>query len=135
MTYRVFGRVDEKGKFQAYNRDAIYQAFAQLKGKRVELSIRPETKQRSNNQNAYYWGVVVKMIADEIGEDTETVHELLKDKFNRSEIIIKGNPETVSKSTTELSTEEFNQYIEKIQIWAANFLGITIPDPNQTEFV
>ena len=36
------------------------------------------------------------------------------------------------KSTTKLSTKEFNEYIEQIQVWAASEHGVVIPDPNET---
>ena len=37
------------------------------------------------------------------------------------------------KSTTQLSTVEMNEYWEKIQQFAAEKLGLVIPDPNQVE--
>ena len=37
---------------------------------------------RSARFNAYYWGVVIKMIADHTGHSTEEVHEAYKKKYN-----------------------------------------------------
>lgn len=131
MTEKIFGQINEKGKFIPYNQDQLIQAFKKLSGKRAEITVRPETKSRTNEQNRYLWGVVYKYISEEIGYEPEQVHELMKFKFLKIEILVKGNPETVIRSTTELSTEEFNQYVERIVRWAAEFLGLVIPDPNE----
>lgn len=131
MTEKIFGQINEKGKFIPYNQDQLIQAFKKLSGKRAEITVRPETKSRTNEQNRYLWGVVYKYISEEIGYEPEQVHELMKFKFLKIEILVKGNPETVIRSTTDLSTEEFNQYVERIVRWAAEFLGLVIPDPNE----
>ena len=65
----------------------------------------------------------------------EQTHELLKYKFLKREFITSDGDILQSiGSTTELSTKEFNEYIESIQIWSAEYLNVNIPDPNeQTE--
>jgi len=131
MTEKIFGQINEKGKFIPYNQDQLIQAFKKLSGKRAEITVRPETKSRTNEQNRYLWGVVYKYISEEIGYEPEQVHELMKFKFLKIEILVKGNPETVIRSTTDLSTEEFNQYVERIVRWAAEFLSVSIPEPNE----
>lgn len=75
---------------------------------------------RSNPQNAYYFGVIVDMISQETGNELEETHELLKVRFLKP---------IGKKSTTQLTTVEFNTYIEKIQRWSAQELGCVIPDP------
>ena len=77
---------------------------------------------RSNPQNKYYFGVVVDMISEETGNEPEETHELLKLKFLKP--MGKAN-------TTQLSTQEFKIYLEKIQIWAIQTLNLNIPDPNE----
>jgi hypothetical protein len=65
----------------------------------------------------------------------EQTHEMLKYKFIKREFITSdGDILQIIGSTTELSTKEFNEYIESIQIWSAEYLNVNIPDPNeQTE--
>jgi hypothetical protein len=75
---------------------------------------------RSNPQNKYYFGVIVDMISEETGNEPEETHELLKLKFLKS---------MGKKNTTQLTTVEFNTYIEKIQRWASIELSLIIPDP------
>jgi hypothetical protein len=38
----------------------------------------------------------------------------------------------LSKSTTELSTIEWEEYMDQIRTFATEFLNITIPLPNET---
>jgi len=90
--------------------------------------------QRSNKQNAYMHGVVFDMIAKEMGEwDIEHVKDLMKGKFLRYPKIVKANGKVFQeykiRHTSELDTKEMTEFIEKCRHWAAEFLGINIPDP------
>jgi len=101
-------------------------------GTLLDVAFHRVGKLRSLAQNRYYWGVVIKMIADEIGEDPETVHEAMKFKFLATE-----NPDLqiqIVRSTTDLTIFEVRDYWEKIQRWASEFLNCIIPDPNQVEY-
>ena len=79
---------------------------------------------RSEKQNNYYFGVVVDMLSNETGNELEETHELLKLRFLKP---------MGKKSTTELTTVEFNAFIERIQRWSAQELGCVIPDPNEVK--
>ena len=87
----------------------------------------------SSQQNRYYRGVVVKMIADELGYlRPDDVHEALKLEFLRVEADPEhGKPFAYGRSTTTLKTDEFEDYLERIRIWAASFCGLIIPKPNE----
>lgn len=92
---------------------------------------------RSNQQNKYLWAVVYSVIAGEIGEDVETVHQICGQKFLSERITISGDnsPETeetfvITKSTTKLNTVEFSAYTEAIRHWAWHELNISIPEPD-----
>lgn len=89
-------------------------------------------KLRSLEQNAYYWGAVVKILADEIGYTKDEMHEALRIKFLSYENV-NGLP--TMRSTTSLSTVEFEAYMESVRRWASMFHGIVIPEPNQTNFL
>ena len=93
-------------------------------------------KNRTLPQNAYYWSVIIPIIAQEIGESTETTHEILKHKFlKRSKDLTnkKGEKEVVEKvvSTRTLSTTQFVQYSDAVKRWASQWLGLYIPDPGE----
>ena len=85
---------------------------------------------RSLKQNKFYWKYIVGILADELGYDKDSMHETLKAKFLREPHDTIPGVFRV-KSTTELSTIEFIQYYKEVQVWAADFLNIYLPDPNE----
>lgn len=99
-------------------------------GKEVVIEIGIPSKVRSNNQNNYLWGVPYRMIAEETGDDAESIHNFLRNEF----LSEPGNVVNKVKSTSKLSTTEFNTYVDNIIKWAAEFLSMYIPLPNEMEF-
>lgn len=98
--------------------------------KSAENIVRKPRKNRSLNQNNYYHGVVVKMIADELGyENPNDVHMELRRLFLK----VSDKPLLKTRSTTTLTTSEMEDYLAKIRIWALSELNITIPLPNEVE--
>jgi len=55
----------------------------------------------------------------------DETHEALKMKFLLDR---RGKIPTV-RSTTVLSTKEFEDYLEDVRMWASKFLNISIPNP------
>jgi len=96
------------------------------------------TKGRSNDQNAYYWAVVVPLVYEglrQAGFDSvrnkEDAHEIMKALFlkvteEKADIKIEK-----VLSTTELTTIGFAEYLMNISTWAIDYLGVSIPEPNQ----
>ena len=83
---------------------------------------------RSTPQNRYYWGVVVQILSDHIGFTPEETHEVLKHKFLQPKEKLGY---MIYPNTSQLTTQEFNTYIERIQRWAAIDLYCVIHDPNE----
>jgi hypothetical protein len=135
VTPIFLGTISNEGKLSLDNSEQFKQYLHTLSGKRIELTVEKLKHPRSNNQNAYYWGVVVHEIAKHTGHDPEQIHELLKFKFaprwHFMEVMI-GNA-GIPTSTTRLDTIEFTEYVEKCRIWANDFLGLTIPLPNEID--
>lgn len=115
-------------------------------GKQIEVTFKRKRKRRSNQQNAYYWGVMIPAIVEamiDLGNDAlqtgntehiDAVHYFLKKKFltNGTEVFgVDSDCIQLVGSTTLCTTTEFMEYIGKIQQWAAEFLNIYIPDPNE----
>lgn len=101
------------------------------------VSFSKKVNSRSNQQNAYYWGCVVPIIADELGYTNEEMHKELSIKF-LSEIYIAtlpdGNKEiTIIKSTSKLNTKEFEDYMTNVRQWASIHLNVYVPNPNEVE--
>lgn len=86
-------------------------------GENVSVIITTQKPKRSVRQNNYYWGVFLPAIAEETGErNLDRLHELFKGLFLTKEIVmVLGKPVRMEKSTTELSTLEFSQYIMAIE--------------------
>lgn len=100
-----------------------------LKGQQVEVVVRLPRKDRSTQQNKWYWKCIVGIVAEHFGYLPEEMHQAYKLLFLRMHE--EGKPKTV-RSTTQLSTVEFSQYTEKCQHWAAE-QGIIVPSPNEVE--
>lgn len=121
------------GKLQLKNPAKFKADLGNLKGN-VQVTVGKKERIRSLPQNAYYHGVVLKMIADEIGEsDLWELHEALCLRFAP---VPAGNGKygkalLVRKHTSEMTTFEFEQYVEKVRLFAVSELGIVIPIPNE----
>lgn len=83
----------------------------------IELVIRRPSFDRSKDFNAYYWGVVLKLISEHTGEFPKDLHEKFKGMFGIG-------------TTTNLSSKSFADYVECICACAAE-LNIIIPPPER----
>jgi len=121
------------------NINRIREAIASFNGKTVTLIIKVNNKERSVQQNRYYFGVVVviwrKLIQDEWGEffSAQETHEFLKYNCNFLE---KANRETgefvrVSKSTKENTTVDQEEFHERCRRLAMDIFSCEIPLPNE----
>ena len=105
-------------------------------GSRLDIVIRKHRNQRTSDQNRYYWGTVVPILADHFGHDhPEDMHEDLKQFFNP--VPSKIDPKKmIGGTTTTMTTIDFysaeDSYIERICRWAAVEHGIYIPPPDRS---
>ena len=118
-------------------RTDLEDAFADWPDGDVVLTIRPEGRARSMVQNAYYWGVCVAMVSEETGYSPEEVHGLAKQMFlPKSGAILDDNGKVVGDrvvggSTKVLSSGEMTEFIDRFRRWAAETVGVSIPDPGE----
>lgn len=92
---------------------------------------------RTDAQNRYYHGVIVKLFADYLRENgdvenAEIAHEILKSLHLQLPIVREG--EIIGHrtgSTAKLSTSEFIEYNDRCIVWLADFFHIVVPDPGQ----
>ena len=131
----AFGTVSTTGIIN-YNRKRLQAELVKFAGCSVEITVRKKNR-RSNPQNRYYHGVVVKEIEirmKELGNDVDSdlVHEFLKDRFLQSPLIGEGGEVigSLPGSTAKLNKDEFGSYIDKIILFAAETLSIQIPLPS-----
>jgi len=109
--------------------DAWANTLQSYKGKTVRVVIKPvgEDNIRSLDANAYYWGVVVEIIRNDLGYEREEMHDALGFMFRMD---YKGPMPTVKRTST-MSSQEFWDYIERIRRWYATEYQGFIPDPNK----
>lgn len=126
------------GKLPAEVSDKIAAVIRRMEGKRVLVTVREQKRRRSLNQNAFYWGVVVEAVTQMFRDagnyvDPEDVHDFLKLRVGKlAQVFVDPNGEVIKStgSTTKLSTQEFEVYLDRIRAWAAEF-GVVIPLPNE----
>lgn len=90
-----------------------------------------EKRYRSLQQNNYYWGVVVATFQDYTGYTKEETHEVLGKAFLTYEKVSPktGRKAVFVKSTTDLDTKEFEEYMQKCRELGMKY-GLNIPEPN-----
>ena len=126
------------GKFKR-NLPTILDAVKSFEGKDVLLTFEKPKKKRSNQQNSYYWAVLIPItinaIKNEWGEfwSNEKTHEFYKHHFN---IVERINQETgeiikVVKSTTENTTTQQEEYHLQIRQFLKEWFNVDAPLPNE----
>ena len=127
----------KEGKLRCPSFASAIREFA-AKGCAVVLTIEEFKDKRSNQANRYYFGVVVDLIHRALKESgwditKEGTHELLRFRFLRENRPIGEDGEFVTtvRSTTELDRQEFGDYIEACCRFAAEYLNVVIPAPNE----
>ena len=121
------------------NRNLILEALNGFEGQEITITLQKAKKRRSNPQNSFYHAVCVPIMQQCLKDagylmTLEQTHEMLKLRFLKESILV--NEQTAEyieriKSTTELSTIEFMEYILDIQKFAIEYFNTEIPDPNQ----
>jgi len=121
------------------NAKTVIDAFKAFEGKNITLILMPLKKQRSISQNAYYWGVVIpiwqNILKTEWGEfySKEETHEFLKYNCNFVERVNTDTGEIIriSKSTTQNSTTDQEEFHLKCRQLAEEMFNVMIPLPNE----
>lgn len=126
------------GKLPARVFQELTRLAKRFEGKTLVIEVREQKRRRSSNQNAYYFGVVVKLVAQMFRDagnwvDEDEVHEFLKQhvgKLSQNVVTPDGEVLKVPASTKRLSTMDFEVYLDRIRTWAAEY-GCMIPLPNE----
>lgn len=136
MTRTHDALVDEHGKLHLVSPIVFKQAIREFTGKPVELTVRLKRKSRSDRQLRWYWGQILELMSEFTGYTPDELHEYCKARFIPKRLAIcDGNGVVVDErvvggSTTKLSTTEMVEYCESIRRFAAEELGLAIPDPD-----
>ena len=118
------------GKVKLLNRSGFDALIKRLDGFEIDVLIRKHRKDRTLSQQGYLWGGIYQFIADHTdGWTKEDVHDAMRQMF----LTDRTGPMPLLRSTTELSTVEFNEYIERIAQFCAETLELVIPEPEKME--
>lgn len=97
---------------------------------KVRITVEKERGTRSQNQNKYYWGKVLPEIGKHIGERVEDLHDIFRSRFLRRKRVWRGGEITMVRSTSELTSDEFAEYLQQI-IQEGAELGVVVPDADK----
>lgn len=126
-------------KFILKNNEIVNNCFKKISEcfqseKTYQVEIKEFHYNRTNQQNRFLWGVVYKVIADELGYTADDIHEYLADKFLSETVVVLNESVRKSKSTSKLNKKEFAEYLENVVRFAAEH-GIVVPDPWVTGYL
>lgn len=92
------------------------------------VTIEKYKKDRTKSQNSLMW-MWLGIISNDTGESPENLHEVFKLRFLGTEKIQSmGYSIEIPKSTTKLTTQEFTDYLDKIEGLALS-IDIRLPHP------
>jgi len=116
-----------EGKLKILNRAGFDALIQRMDGLELDILVRKHRKDRTLTQQGYLW-VIYQFIADNTdGWTKEDVHDAMRQMF----LTDRTGPMPRLLSTTELSTVEFNEYIERIAQFCAETLDLVIPEPQR----
>jgi hypothetical protein len=116
----------------------LHVAFAAIQAMKlpIRLSACQHRRRRSDRQNRYYWPCFCKLLMDYMNVQggswtLEMAHECFKKMHLEKSFVDQrtGQLFTTVLSTTQLSTSEFNEYLDKCAAALAD-LGLTVPQPD-----
>lgn len=131
---QYFAKVNlETGEWEGLPKRKFRQEVARVFGGcSIEIVIHRKKKHRSIQQNRYYW-LIVTMMADHTGFTKDEMHGVLRCRFLKAEKVNEssGLVYEYTKSTTELSTVEYEEYLEQVRNFGIEEFDMRIPMPNE----
>lgn len=129
---RFKGIVTDDASMKANNPTRLRDYLRSLKpGRDIWLTIEIATNKRTLSQNNYYWAYL-NIIADETGDDANSIHEWAKRKFLSPKFItVQGEEIKIPASTTDLSKPEFSEYLMRI----STKTNVPLPDPDELGYI
>jgi len=97
----------------------------------LEVTIQLHKTQRSTDQNNRYW-MLLRKFSDETGHLVDELHEIFKHDILGSETMknpITGEEHIATKGTSNLSVDEFLQYMQRVEQTMADY-GVVVPEVN-----
>lgn len=126
------------GRIHADDKPALVRCLEALDGKQVTFSV---DDTRSTEAHRYLFGPVYNAMLDYMGDTSEAaklaLHEVMKRRFLKRSVVRIVNVQTgeieeeeVVESSTIQTVKGFYQFVEQVRLFASEWMGLTIPDPN-----
>ncbi len=135
----TLGHVD-RGILKIHKRKDFLEALRELNDCRVMVIVRKIYRQRTNPENAYYWGYVNEeyraLIEDRIGKkiSKEIAHFLLCLECNYEELILPtGEIKRIPLETHTLSTVLFEEFLQRAREYIEEEFEIRLSLPNEQQ--
>jgi hypothetical protein len=131
MTSPVFHSTVEGGELIIRDRPFFDKYLTNFKeGELLELTLKKYKKNRTLKQNAYYFGVVLPLMAEHTGYSANEIHEIEKRRhLPRKILTLFGKEYHMPGSTATLSVGEMVEYVDRCIADAAE-MGINVPPPD-----
>lgn len=101
-------------------------------GAPVEVILRKKRRQKSVRQQNYYRGYICRILGDHLGYTSEEMHRVLQAEFflyTRDD----GLQYIRSTKKSEWTTVEWEEKVEEIIRWAAEFHGVVLLRPDELD--
>ncbi len=134
-----YGNCDSEGRLSLDRPGDLKRHQKGYAGQRVELTLKARKSKRSIDQNSWLWGIAHPLLAEHLGYDEhehERLHyDMLALRFGTVAVtpLLKGAAPRIvpAKTSSELNTAEFSDYMEWYVRTAASEFGCVIPLPNE----
>ena len=128
-------------------------------GKPLVVTIKPQTKDRTKDQNSLYW-LQLHFVEEKTGQDADSLHEIVKNKYvtkilmrdregfaemveaiRHLKAIGSDEYESIAEgvyrliSTTILDTKQFTDYLRLVEAHFLAELGIMVPVPDDLKYL
>lgn len=105
-------------------------------GQAIVLAVEDEKTSASRKAYGYYYGVVLKLLAEYSGHSVDDLHAWAKAKFTPKHVaLLDGNGQivddlVVGSTTTTFDGHEFYEYVEELRRFMLERLQVVTPDPD-----
>ena len=98
-----------------------------------DVTFKRYRKPRSRPQECYHWGVIIKVMREETGNESDDLHEyLLGEHTGWVEYDVLGaTKRRPAKRSKDMNVEEYENFNEYCRAFAASNLGLVIPLPGE----
>lgn len=102
----------------------------------VKVELASQKAIRSIKANRYYFGCVLDLMAKDTQQDKDDIHDAMCDRFLKRKVFMvnrhtgEAEEREVARRSSKLNADEFYAFVENVRLFAAEFLGLTIPDPD-----